>query len=74
MRPFISKDYEEQFNEKVRLIEEEEQKELKKREFILAIQNHPRIILRRNTQIDDYDYQNEIDSELSLISQGAEIN
>ena len=70
-------DYEEQFQAKLYDIAREELKELKVKEFINKVldriafyREHPeRNPLISKIEIDDYEYQTDIDTELSLISQ-----
>ena len=74
MTKFKSQDDQEQFEEKVKLIADEELKRIKQEQFYKGFwervhflknnkQFHPLINSR---QINDYDYQMDVDTELSL--------
>jgi len=76
-------DYEEQLAEKVRIIAEEELKDIKRKEFKDNLtkyikdrnayyKRNPQALARflgRSQKIDDYDYQMDVDTHLSLINQ-----
>lgn len=64
MKPFISKDYEEQFYAKVALIEKEALKDLEKQERFKNIQSRIKNYkpVQSNIVIEDYDYMMDIDS------------
>lgn len=81
-------DYEEQFAEKVRLIAEEELQRVKRKQFRDNLtkyikdkqayyKRNPEALqsfLGRSTEINDYDYQMDLDTELSLANQTEQTN
>lgn len=83
MPTFYSQDDKEQFEEKVRIIVEEELKDIKRKEFTANLtkyikdrsayyKRNPEVLARflgRNQKIDDYDYQMDVDTHLSLTNQ-----